>query len=241
MKASDFHPKWQTLLVVAAVQILFAACVAARAANVEFYLVAKGHEYIQSSPAPPAPKRAAAEFSFSAKYATNSDLDAAFPDGNYQMVIQAAHDGTKAITLPLNGDVYPATVPSLNNFTAAQAINSSAKYTLSWPAFSGGTANDIILVTISDITGITLFNSPDPGQPGSLNGTNTSFVIPPNTLPGGSLFGGSLIFAKVVKRDTTSYTGVPGFALYYTQTHRSSTLICAHRKSACGVFRNQRR
>jgi hypothetical protein len=153
-----------------------------------------------------------------AKYATNTVLEASFPNGNYEMVIQAVHDGNHTITLPLNGDVYPVTVPSLNNYTAAQVVDSSKSYTLSWPAFSGGTANDIILVTISEITGLTLISSPVPGQPGSLNGTNTSFVIPANTLPSGSLLGGSLIFAKVVKLDTTSYTGVPGFALYYTQT-----------------------
>lgn len=260
MNASDFHPRRQTLRILAAIQILFAASVTARASDVAFYLVAKGHQYSQTSTAPPALKSSpyrfstlvgiastnsvtnatvqalpsgqviplalqtsgtigtSAEFSFNAKYATNTDLEAAFPNGNYQLVIQAAHDGTKTSTLPLNGDAYPATVPFLNNFTAAQAINSSNKYTLSWAAFTGGTTNDIILVTISDVTGHTIFSSPDPGQPGCLNGTNTSFVIPPNTLPSGSFLGGSLIFAKVVKRDTTSYAGVPGFALYYTQT-----------------------
>jgi hypothetical protein len=263
MTASDSRPKWQNLFVLAPIQILFAASVTARAADVALYLVAKGHQYSQSSAAPPLPKSSpyrfsalvelvstnsvtnatvqalpsgpvipltlqtsgtigiGAQFSFNAKYATNSALEAAFPDGNYNSVIQAVHDGSHTITLPLNADVYPNTVPSLNNFAAAQAIDSSKSYTLSWPAFSGGTANDLILVAIGDITGLTVFSSLVPGQLGSLNGTNTSFVIPANTLPSGSFLGGSLTFAKVVKLDTTSYPGVPGFAVYYTQTQFS--------------------
>lgn len=73
-------------------------------------------------------------------------------------------------------------------------------------------------MTVADSSGTGRFATPDPGQPNALKGTATSVVIPPNTLPSGSLLAGVLIFAKVVATDTTSYPGVPGFAAYYTDT-----------------------
>src|SRR5690348_11041291 len=150
-----------------------------RAADVAFYLVAKGLAYDQTSTAQPVPKgspdRFTAlvgvtasnsittasvqalpggsviplvfqasgsagildEFNLTAKYTTNTDLNAAFPNGNYKMAIQTAHDGAKSLTLALNGNSYPASVPYLGNFTAAQKINPAAGFTLTWPAFSG--------------------------------------------------------------------------------------------------------
>lgn len=251
--------------------IVWVAASAAGAADVSFYLVAKGQVFTQTASGPPVLKLNPARFSslvglaatnavtnatvqalpggpanalalqaggsgtigtrdqftFSAKYATISALDAAYPDGNYKCVIQAAHDGMQTATLALNGDTYPASDPYIINFTAAQTIDPAAGFTLTWPPFSGGTANDFILVSISDSLAFVRFSTPDPGQPGSLNGTATSLVIPANTLPGGALLTGTLLFIKVAARDPTSYPGVLGFAAYYKQTQFNLGTVAA--------------
>jgi hypothetical protein len=267
MTAFPCARKWRASLVLAS--IVWVAASAARAADVSFYLVAKGQVFSQTASGPPVlklnpdrfssvvglaatnavtnatvqalpggPANALAlqaggiigtrdQFSFSAKYATTSALDTAYPNGNYKCVIQAVHDGRQTATLPLNGDAYPASDPYLINFTAAQTIDPAAGFTLTWPAFSGGTANDFILVTISDTVANGPFSTPDPGQPGRLDGTATSLVIPANTLPGGALLTGSLIFIKVAARDTTSYPGVLGFAAYYKETQFSLGTVAA--------------
>src|SRR5579864_680451 len=41
------------------------------------------------------------------KFPSQSALDLAFPDGNYQLVIHTVNDGTKNATLGVTGDKYP--------------------------------------------------------------------------------------------------------------------------------------
>ena len=166
-------------------------------------------------------------FELQAKFTTLSELDAAAPNGNYEMLVNAVHDGTHTITLPLNGDMYPSTPPHINNFAAAQSINPTAAFTLTWDPFSGGTANDFIQVAIADVSGVTLFQSPDPGKPGGLDGTATSLVIPANTLPPATTLGGQLLFARTVAADSTTYPGVTGFAAYYKFTQFNLTTTAA--------------
>jgi hypothetical protein len=160
-------------------------------------------------------------FSFQAKFASQSALDAAYPNGNYQMIIHAVHDGTKSSTLALNGNGYPASEPFITNpfdtnFSAVVVTNPAAPFTLTWAPLTGGTSNDFLQVTLAN--GSTIIQTPAPGQPGALNGTATSLVLPANALPSGLGSLGSLVFAKVVQLNSTAYPGVPGFAAYYAQT-----------------------
>jgi hypothetical protein len=157
-------------------------------------------------------------FDFQAKFLNLAALDAAVPNGNYQLVINTVHDGTHTITFPLNGDAYPATTPVISNFTQAQTINPSAAFTFTWGAFSGGTTTDFVQLLIADASGVTLFQTPDPGQAGALDGTAILAVIPANTLPASAPLGGQLLFARPVAVDATTYPGVSGFASYYKFT-----------------------
>ncbi len=232
---------------------VLSASAAVRAADVEYYVVAKDEGFNQSSTAAPAPKGnpyrfnaivgltasnsvtgasvqslpsgqvyplspGTSSFDFQAKFTNSSLLNAAAPNGNYQLLINTVHDGARAITLPLNGDAYPGTNPRISNFNAAQVINPAAAFTLTWDAFTGGTANDFIQVTIADALGATILQSPNPGQPGAFDGTATSFVMPANALPGASMLNGRLLLAKAVAVDSTTYAGVTGFAAYYKFT-----------------------
>src|SRR5438552_7000549 len=164
-------------------------------------------------------------FEFQAKFLTLADLNAAAPNGTYQMVINGVHDGAHTISLTLNGDAYPSTNPQISNFTAAQTINPAAAFTLTWDAFSGGTANDFVQLVVADTFGDTLLKTPDPGQAGVLSGTATSVVIPANTLPVSTPLRGQLLFARAVAVDLTTYPGVTGFASYYKFTQFSLATI----------------
>jgi hypothetical protein len=241
------------MLPFALASTVLVASMAAHAADVIFYAVAKDEGFDQSSAAAPVPKGnpyrfnaivglAAANsingatvqslpsgsvyplvagiytFDFQGKFTTLAALNAAAPNGNYRLVIDAVHDGTHTITLPLNGDAYPGTNPHISNFTAAQAVNPAAAFTLTWDAFSGGTTTDFIQAIIADVSGTALFQTPDPGQSGALNGTATSVVIPANTLPAATTLGGQLLIARPVATDSTAYPGVTGFASYYKFT-----------------------
>ncbi len=167
------------------------------------------------SPAP------SGDLEFEAKFSSLASLDAAYPDGNYQVVINAVHDGMHAITLPLNGDAYPSNAPHVSNFAATQAVQPAYPFTLEWDPFIGGTTNDFIQVTIINGSSQIVYQSPGPGQPGSLDGTATSAAaftgIPPGS-PSGTLYLGSLTFAKAATRDAISYPGVLGMAGYYLDT-----------------------
>lgn len=153
-------------------------------------------------------------------YASQAALDAAYTNGSYTLNIGAVHDGAKALPLTLTGNTYPATTPHISNFAAAQAIDPCANFTLAWDAFSGGTTNDYIQVEIDAAggSGNSLFQTAHfVGQPGALNGTNISVVIPRNTLMPGRSYDGRLLFVRGVV-NSNSYTGVLGVGGYHKQT-----------------------
>jgi len=145
-------------------------------------------------------------FSFSAEHLP--ELNQQHANGNYSFNINS---GAINVTLTLTGDNYP-NVPRLINYNAAQVINAAANFTLTWDAFTGGTANDYIEVYIEDdSTGQELFHSGPPGA--GLNGSSTSVQIPAGTLTAGKRYNLEIMFARIVDLDTTSgTTGVAGYS-----------------------------
>lgn len=263
MKMFSGFPSGRHALLIAA--LLLPEAFPTRAADANYYFVAKGMEYRQTSNAPPTPKGNPARFSaqvglsatnavtnatvqvlpsgpitnlvlgiggtagvsntfrFQAKFASQSALDTTYPNGNYQIVIGAVHDGTKTLPLTLTGNTYPASAPYLTNpfdpnYSAIDVTNPAAPFTLAWAVFTGGTAGNFIQVTLADSLGNPMLQTPNPGQAGALNGTATSLVIPANTFLTGAQVFGVLVFAKIVQSNSTNYSGVPGFAAYYTET-----------------------
>ncbi|MBU6402170.1 MAG: hypothetical protein KGS61_17770, partial [Verrucomicrobia bacterium] len=151
-------------------------------------------------------------------YATVSALAAADPYGTYTVTLNTVDNGTKTIALALSATVPFPTTPQISNFTAAQAIDSAAPFTLTWSPFSNGTSADYISVEIDDAMGNTVLNSADIGMAGALNGTATSFVIPANQLQAGQSYSGRLMFVKGTALDTNSYPGAVAVAGFYKQT-----------------------
>jgi hypothetical protein len=149
-----------------------------------------------------------------AGYASQADLDRFFPDGLYTLTLNTAHDGSRTFALELTNAAYP-NPPTVTNLGAAQAINPSNAFTLSWIAFAGGTTNDRIFLEIENDLGEWVFENNDQGD---IPGTATGFSLPANTLAPGRTYSGTLRFAKVVDSELAAYPGVTAAAVYLAST-----------------------
>lgn len=149
-------------------------------------------------------------------------LEAAYPSGAYAISLfpgsESSSRGTvsNGATLNLAGS-YP-NAPQLNNFVAAQAIDGDLDFTLSWGAFTGGTAADFIQLSLYDSSGRSVLQTPTYGRPGALTGTAVSYRLPAATLARGTYFG-SVLFGKAVAIDTNSCPGAIALAGLTTITY----------------------
>jgi hypothetical protein len=148
-------------------------------------------------------------------YASAAAMDAAYPAGSYTITVNTTHNGTQAVTLPLPASPFP-NAPQLLNFAGAQGIDPSRSFQVAWNSFSGGGINDYIQLQIrTPTTGDTVFESPPPGQAGALTGADTSVTIPAGTLSPGETYEATLLFARILGKNT-GYT--LGFSAYFSQT-----------------------
>lgn len=150
-------------------------------------------------------------WAFEQGFTTEAALDASYPAGPYTMRLSQGGGVTNVVPLSLPADAYPTT-PQILNYATAQSIDPSNNFTLSWSAFGGGTSNDFVLVEIESASLQTVLESGAPGQPGALNGTSTSLVIPAHTLSPGETYALRLMFLRVGYLDETSIPGALGVA-----------------------------
>jgi Bacterial Ig-like domain len=135
-------------------------------------------------------------------------FESTFPPGGYQFnVVGGSYNQTVALPLPTTNSQPNA--PQITDYTAAQAVNPSQPFTLTWNAFTGGTATDNVYVVV----GANAFGAGSPGMPGALSGTATSVQIPAGTLQSGSNYTASIGFYK------TAWTSNATFA---TDVYRAS-------------------
>lgn len=152
------------------------------------------------------------QYETNAGFASQVSLDAAFPNGTYTQTIYAVTDGTKSAGMLLTGDVYPND-PVMSTWTAAQSLDMTGGLTLGWTNFVGGTAADYIQLEVRKFDGTAVARSGEPGQPGSLNGTNTSWFIPAGTFAPGTNYSARLMFAKITGV-TNAFPGAIGLTAY---------------------------
>ena len=142
-------------------------------------------------------------------FATETNLasfNAAFPSGNYLFNVTAS-TSNQQVNVNLPAALTQPGAPHIANFAAAQSVNPSQAFQLSWDAFPGGTATDYISVSIGDV-----FDTPDFGTPGALNGTATSVTIPAGTLQPNSGYSSSVTFYRSAGTSNASYTTIASLA-----------------------------
>jgi hypothetical protein len=134
-----------------------------------------------------------------------SNVAAMYADGTYQFTI---FEQTISVTLPTNTTL--PNQPNLSNYVAAQSINATEDYTLSWTPFITGGAVDFIGVKFQPRGSGNSFSTPDYGCPGALDGRATSLLIPAGTLTTNTAYTATLEFVKIYTYDTNS---IPNSAL----------------------------
>lgn len=139
------------------------------------------------------------------------DLTHERPDGNYTVTLATRNDGPKSLTLALTGSAWPP-VPRITNHTTLQSATATSPITVQWQSMGGTTDDYIFLQIVNPIYGNPVFESGAPGEPGALNGTSTSLVIPANTLEVGHRYRAELLFLRVASVDRSYTTAVAGYS-----------------------------
>jgi hypothetical protein len=155
-----------------------------------------------------------------AGFATAAARDAAFPNGNFTLRVIGQNDGLRTVVVPLAADAYPP-IPQLNNFSSLQNVAPGEPLTLTWTPFTGGTLTDFVQLEINSSSNSdqVIFETSGPGEPGSLNGTQTTVTIPAGRLAAGQSYTARLMFAKIVALNATDYgQGVPAIGAFFQQT-----------------------
>lgn len=149
-------------------------------------------------------------------FAFNTSLptfNATFPSGNYTFNVQAAVSN-QLFPVNLPASLVQPGAPHVSNYAAAQTVDASQPFTLTWDAFPGGTAADYISVSIGDS-----FSSTNAGSSGALPGTATSITIPAGRLQAGSNYDGTIGFYRF-----TGTTNGASRSLVYRATTTQFTL-----------------
>jgi hypothetical protein len=148
------------------------------------------------------------QYVFSARYPSAAARDATWPYAAYTLTV-ASNASTLAGTVTPSASQPQPAAPRISNFTNAQSIDSTAPFTLTWDAFTGGGVNDFIGVTIFTAEGQKIYETPVLNQPGALNGTTTSVVIPTNTFSAiNTSYVGFLTHFHVTQTPGVGYTAV---------------------------------
>jgi hypothetical protein len=143
---------------------------------------------------------AAAESYYLIDGTTNlATFQATYPSGNYGFNVQAA-TSNQQVTVNLPSSLAQPAAPHVNNFAAAQAVDATQAFTLSWDAFSGGTTADYIAVTVGDV-----FTTVNPPATNALNGTATSVVIPAGTLQTANNYDATVTFYRFIANTNATY------------------------------------
>jgi hypothetical protein len=133
-------------------------------------------------------------------FSTNlASFDAAFPAGTYQFTVSGASN--QQVVLNLSASSSQPNPPHVTDYAAAQAMNPSQPFTLTWDAFTGAAATDYIYVTV----GNNVFATPSPGTSGALAGTATSVQIPAGTLQPGTNYTASVGFYRSTWTSNATY------------------------------------
>lgn len=156
-------------------------------------------------------------YRFRDKFDDRFTLENNFPNGAYQLGIRGAHDGDHTMSFSLTGDQYPP-APMVNNYAGLQILPYNQYNVISWQPFTGGGGNDFIQMQIEDLQGNNVWETPDFGESGALDGLATQTILPADTLNPGAIYIATIRFVKVLYNSSAAYPGAFGGVGYFTRT-----------------------
>jgi len=138
-------------------------------------------------------------------------MNSNYRSGTYRFQFYTENDIYTEGYLGLSGDTYPP-APHVANYTAAQAVEPAANFTVRWDPYTGGTIDDIVELYVYDETDAVVYTD------NGLDGTARSDTIPANTLVAGKTYRAEVIFRKSVDLVFDPQTGAVGFSFYHKTT-----------------------
>jgi hypothetical protein len=149
-------------------------------------------------------------YAFQQTFADQATLDSNYADGTYGVHVTGASAATYNASLSLTGDVYPSSTPNITNtnwISGNLVVDPAASFTVTWGAFTGGTASDRIGVGVGRIQDATATFQVLPS-------TATSVTFPAGFFQSDDSYRIHIVFLKVTATDTTDISGSTGFAGY---------------------------
>jgi hypothetical protein len=153
-------------------------------------------------------------------------FSATFPSGNYVFNVYS-NVADQTVTVNMQNYAQP-NAPQVSNWAAAQTINPSLPFTLTWNAFIGGGSTDYVSVVVGN-----KFQTGGFGQTNALPGTATSVTIPATTFSASSNYLADLAFYHAVIVTNGSY-----YTLAYVASITSFNISTAGSSVAAPVFTN---
>jgi len=152
--------------------------------------------------------------SFTTNHATFTNT---FPSGTYVYSVTSGGN-TQQVSINLSASITQPGAPRVSNYTAAQNVDPTQPFTLTWDAFPGGTSSDYIAVTVGS------WNSPNLGASNLLTGLSNSITIPANTLAANTNYSVGVSFYRYVLTSNTLFSA-PYLANGYKVTGTRFTLL----------------
>jgi hypothetical protein len=155
-------------------------------------------------------------------------LDQSYPAGSYTLELGTPNPTnmnlpfivTNSVTIAQTNLGYPA-IPQFANVAAVTNLAATNGLEFDWLPYAAATSNSFVLLSISDAASNVVFSAPNSCAGLALQATNTSIVVPANTLSNGRAYTVALTFGKLV--DPLAYMGgVPGAG--YSALERTTRL-----------------
>lgn len=148
--------------------------------------------------------------------ATEAALDQAYPAGTY--TLRFTQQGQAQRVIPMTMPAGHPPVPHFTNYEQARQIDVSQPFVLTWDPYSGAGPNDVQVLIISDSSGETVFMAPDFCVPRPLPVSDTSVVIPADTLQDNRTYTASLGFLQRFYVSTETVANMNGIGMVSRST-----------------------
>jgi Bacterial Ig-like domain len=144
------------------------------------------------------------------EYASQAQLDASRPPGNYTLHVNRSAGGSQSLTLNRQVGDWPPT-PQILNLPALQSADATVDVVVQWNGFTGAGQGDSIGFTLM-LGNVLIYNAPDPCVPIVLEKTATSITLPRGLLVAGRSYDASLRYFHFGAYDTNTIADIVAFA-----------------------------